>query len=171
MKTSKSRVISGLMLLIALTPFLFTSCSDEYVDLRDELTGQYDYVVKIFAIDNQGDLVYLGDQEDHYDLEGTMRVTKNADPDVIDFWDGNVLMFNGIDPRDTGNAIVFDIPDQEGWVGPVNVQVSGYKYWDVDNKSYDGAFLFDDESIEIAFSARIMDVDTGLVMVLTAFRN
>jgi hypothetical protein len=50
------------------------------------------------------------------------------------------------------------------------VLIAGYHYWDVEDKSYDGAFLVEDKSIEIAFTARIQNVDTGLVMVLTAYR-
>lgn len=171
MKTKKSGIWPGIILLLALVPFAFTSCTDEYEDLRDEVTGEYDYLVKIYTTDLQGDLVYLGDQEGYYDIEGTMRITKGASPDRIDFWDGSVMMFSGSDLYDAGNAIVFDVEEQEGWVGPVNVQIAGYDYWDADNRSYHGAFLFEDESVEIAFSARIMDVNTGLVMVLTAFRN
>jgi hypothetical protein len=170
MKTFKSGFLSGTFFLIALAPFLFTSCEEETTDLRDEVIGQYDYTLKIYDLVDD-ELVYLGDQEDHYDITGTMRVLGNTDPDVLDFYDGNILMFHGINLKDAGNAIVFDIPEQEGWVGPVNVQIAGYNYWNVENSSYHGAFLFDDRSIEIAFSARIMDVDSGLVMVLTAFRD
>jgi hypothetical protein len=170
MKTMKSGFLSGMVFLVALTPFLFTSCEEESIDLRDEIVGQYSYTVKMYDLID-GELVYLGDQGDLYDIEGTMRVLKNTDPDVLDFWDGNVLMFHGVDIQDSGNAIVFDIPEQEAWVGPVNVQIAGYDYWEVGNSYRHGAFLYEDSSVEIGFSARIMDVDSGLVMVLLAFRD
>jgi hypothetical protein len=160
-----------MILLIAAISLLNTSCSDDSPDLRDEMIGTYDYKVKIYVEDGD-DLVYIGDQGDNYDITGTMKVVKNSgDRDAVDFYDGNIIMFQGINIKDAGNAIVFDIPTQEAWIGPGNVQVSGYPYWDVDSSSYDGAFIYSDDSVEIAFSARVMDVNTGLVMILTAFRK
>lgn len=171
MKTFKTKLVPGLFFLVAALPFLFTSCEDDTIDLRDEVIGQYSYTVEMYVKDGN-DLVYVGDQGDVYDITGTMRVTKNSgDPGVLDFYDGNVIMFHGTDIKDTGNAIVFDIPDQDAWIGPTKVLISGYSYWDVEDSRYDGAFLYEDESIEIAFSAYIQNADTGLVMVLTAFRK
>lgn len=170
MKTNKPRILNGLLIVLATLPFLFTSCTEDDYDLRDEITGQYSYVLKMY-VDDGKDLVYVGDQNDNYDIEGTMRVVKNSgDLGVLDFFDGNILMFQGFNIKDAGNAIVFDIPDQDGWIGPTKVLIAGYHYWDVEDKSYDGAFLVEDKSIEIAFTARIQNVDTGLVMVLTAYR-
>jgi hypothetical protein len=140
-------------------------------DLRDEVVGQYGYLLKVY-VDDGNDLVYVGDQNDNYDIEGTMRVVKSReDPGVLDFYDGNVIMFQGMNVMDAGNAIVFDIPDQDAWIGPTKVLIAGYPYWDVESSNYDGAFLYGDKSIEIAFTARIQNVDTGLVMVMTAFRK
>ena len=170
MKTLKTKILPGLLFVLASMPFLFTSCSEEVYDLRDEITGQYNYTLKVY-VDDGTDLVYVGDQNDNYDIEGTMRVVKNpGEMGVLDFYDGNVIMFQGFNIKDAGNAIVFDIPDQDGWIGPTKVLIAGYHYWDVEDKSYDGAFLVADKSVEIAFTARIQNVDTGLVMVLTASR-
>jgi hypothetical protein len=171
MKTLKNKLAASLVLLIALVPFVFTACTDENVDLRDDIVGEYDYLVKIYALNNDGTLEYLGNEPGHYDIEGTMRVTKGAGMDMLDFWDGNVRMFYAENLIDKGDAIVFDVLEQEGWIGPVNVQVSGFDEIQNGNSWYHGAFFFDDESIEIGFTARVMDVETGLVMVLTAFRN
>ncbi|MFA5814413.1 MAG: hypothetical protein WC865_02190 [Bacteroidales bacterium] len=171
METLKTKILPGFLFLMAALPFLFTSCTKEETDLRDEITGQYSYTVKIYMEDG-ADLVYVGDQGNVGDITGTMRVTKNSgDPGVLDFYDGNIVMFHGTNVKDAGNAIVFDIPEQEAWIGPGNVQVVGYNYWDVNSSSYHGAFIYEDDSIEIAFTARIMDVGTGLVMILTAFRK
>jgi len=90
---------------------------------------------------------------------------------MIDFYEDDELLFQGEHIRDAGNAIVFDVPLQEGWVGPLPVQVSGYDYWEVDGSMYHGAYLTQDQQVEIGFSAYIMDVDSGLIMVLTADRN
>jgi len=171
MKTLKTKILPGFLFLAVALPFIFTSCSKESTDLRDEIVGQYSYTVKIY-MDDGSDLVYIGNQADNSDITGTMKVAKNSDDSgVLDFFDGTDLMFQGIDVKDTGNAIVFDIPDQEAYIGPTLVQIAGYKYWDVQSSSYDGAFLYEDNSIEVAFTARIQNVDTGMVMVLTAFRN
>lgn len=171
MKTAKNRVLAGLFILMAVLPMLMTSCSKESDDLRDEVTGQYSYTVKIYE-KNGNDLIYIGDQEDHYDIVGTMNVEKNSDdPNGLNFYDGSDLMFQAEHVMDAGNAIVFDVPDQEAYIGPTRVLISGYHYWDVQNSSYHGAFLYADESIEAAFTMSIMNVDTGLVMVLTAFRE
>jgi hypothetical protein len=171
MKTTKVRKLSGFIFLIAALSLLSTSCTDEGTDLRDEIVGTYNYTVKIYVADG-ADLIYVGDQGNNYDITGTMKVMKNAtDHSAIDFYDGNIVMFQGINVKDAGNAIVFDIPSQEAWIGPGNVQVTGYQYWNVDSSSYHGAFLYEGESVEIAFTARVMDVDTGLVMILTAFRK
>jgi len=171
MKTAKNRVIQGFFILVAALPALLTSCSKDGNDLRDEVTGQYSYTVKIFAR-NGTDLVYIGDQEDHYDIVGTMNVEKNSDdPNGLNFYDGSDLMFQAEHVMDAGNAIVFDVPDQEAYIGPTRVLIAGYRYWDVQNSSYHGAFLYSDKSIEVAFTMSIMNVDTGLVMVLTAFRE
>lgn len=167
LKTSAVLVLTLLALLI-----IPTSCEDEFdQDLRDYLVGYYDFTVQIF--DNiDGELVYLGDQPGLYDINGEMLVKKSYSyRDMIEFYDGDVLMFEGENIRDAGNAIVFDIPLQEGWIGPVPVQIDGFEYWEVDQSYYHGAYLFDDESIEIGFSAYVMDVNSGLVMVLTAFRE
>ncbi|MFA6127638.1 MAG: hypothetical protein WC699_10060 [Bacteroidales bacterium] len=170
MKTLKTKLLPGFLFLLAFLPLLVTSCTEDVPDLRDEIIGQYSYTVEI----NQqvgNDLVYIGDQGDNYDIKGTMRVTKNTGSlDVLDFYDGNVLMFHGTDVKDAGNAIVFDIPDQEAYIGPTKVLIAGYPYWNVDQSTYDGAFLYEDSSVEIAFTARIQNAETGLVMVLTAFR-
>jgi len=93
MKTLKNRFATGLILLIALAPFAFTGCTNDNPDLRDEIVGEYDYLVKIYSIAPDGTLVYLGNQGDNYDIEGTMRITKGAGIDMLDFWDGNVRMF------------------------------------------------------------------------------
>jgi hypothetical protein len=171
MKTLKAKIIPGFMLLIALIPFLTTSCTKETTDLRDQIIGQYSYTVEIFKED-KGDLVYVGDQGTVGDITGTMRITKSTQyTDGLDFYDGNIVMFEAINLKDAGNAIVFDIPTQEAWIGPGSVQVSGYKYWDVNSGSYHGAFIYEDKSVEIAFTARVMDIESGLVMVLTATRN
>ena len=171
MKTFKNNILPGFLILLAAIPLLVTSCTKEGTDLRDEITGQYSYTVKIYSVNDSG-LVYIGNQGDNYDITGTMKVSKNSgDQSAVDFYDGNVLMFQGVNIKDAGNAIVFDIPSQEAWIGPGNVQVVGYKYWDVNSTSYHGAFLYADKSVEIAFTARVMDVDTGLVMILTALRK
>jgi hypothetical protein len=171
MKTLKIKILPGFLLLIAVVPFLFTSCTKEKIDLRDEIVGQYSYTVKIY-VNNGENLVYAGDQGDVGDITGTMRVIKSpSEPGGLDFYDGNDLMFQGINLEDAGNAIVFDIPSQEAWIGPGNVQIVGFTYWDFNSSSYHGAFVFSDRSLEMAFTARIMDVDTGLVMILTATRN
>jgi hypothetical protein len=171
MKALKHKILSGMIFLMTAVPLLFTSCSKDETDLRDEIIGQYSYTVKIYT-DDGTDLVYAGDQGDVGDITGTMRVIKSStEPDAIDFYDGNDRMFQGINIKDAGNSIVFDIPSQEAWIGPGNAQIVGYNYWDFNSASYHGAFLYDDRSIEIAFSARIMDVSTGLVMILTAVRN
>jgi len=158
-------------LVVGLVTFL-SSCSDDFNhDIRDEITGIYKYEIKIY--DNlTGELVYLGDQEGLYDIEGTMLVKKNPMyADMVDFYDGDVLMFQGEKIRDEDNAIVFDIPIQEGWVGPVPIQISGYEYWETNNRKYHGAYFYADDTFEIAFSAYVMDVDSGLVMVLIAWRD
>jgi hypothetical protein len=171
MTTIKNKFLPGFLFLMAAFPFLFASCTKEGTDLRDEITGQYSYTLKLYVEDGI-DLVYVGDQADHSDITGTMQVSKNSeDPGVVDFFDGSDLMFQGINVKDAGNAIVFDIPEQEAFIGPTLVQIAGYKYWDVDTAKYHGAFLYADNSIEIAFTARIMNVATGMVMILTAFRK
>jgi hypothetical protein len=171
MKTLKTKILPGFLILAAALPLLLSSCTKDSTDLRDEIVGQYSYTVKIY-MDNGSDLVYIGNQADNSDITGTMKVAKNADDSgVLDFFDGTDLMFQGVDIKDTGNAIVFDIPDQEAFIGPTLVMISGYNYWDVESSSYDGAFIYKDTSIEVAFTARIQKVDTGMVMVLTAFRN
>ena len=171
MKTLKTRILPGILILAAALPFLLTSCKDDLPDLRDEVVGQYSYTLKIYR-EVGDDLVYAGDVGDVGDISGTMRVIKNSgEPDVLDFFDGNVLMFHGVNVKDAGNAIVFDVPMQEAWVGPTIVEIVGYNYWDVNSSQYHGAFLYDDDSLEIAFSARVMDIGTGLVMILTAFKK
>jgi hypothetical protein len=168
--TTQKHNILPVILLLAVTLFsLLTSCSDDSPDLRDKITGNYSYTVKIYIQDGDS-LIYMGNKENYYDITGTMKVRKNSgDDDALDFYDGDIVMFNGINLRDAGNVIVFDVPDQEAWIGPANVQIVGYNYWDFNSESYHGAFIYDDKSVEIAFTARVMDVDTGLVMILTAF--
>ncbi len=171
MNLLKTKMIPGLMLLFATIPFLATSCSKDTNDLRDQIIGQYSYTVEIYKVVDSK-LVYVGDQGSVGDITGTMRVTKSTRyTDGLDFYDGNVVMFEAVNLKDAGDAIVFDIPAQEAWIGPGSVQVSGYKYWDADSSSYHGAFIYNDKSVEIAFAARVMDIDSGLVMVLTAVRK
>ncbi len=168
MKTLKFKFLIHTLILVAILPFALGSCTKDTTDLRDQIIGQYSYTVKIYQQDGP-DLVYLGDQADHYDLTGTMRVIKNSsDPTALDFYDGNDLMFQGINVEDAGNAIVFDVPSQQAWIGPGSVQVVGYNYWNVNSSGYHGAFLYDDSSVEIAFTIHVMDVESGLVMVLVA---
>lgn len=168
-----NRKFSPVVLLLFGTILLsLNSCEEGYSpDLRDELVGYYDYTVQVYDLID-GEMVYLGDQPGLYDVTGEMRVRKNYQyTDMIDFYDGEELMFQGENVRDAGNAIVFDIPLQEGWIGPLPLQVAGYDYWEVNSQMYHGAYFFNDESIEIGFSAYVMDVNSGLVMVLTAFRD
>ena len=171
MKTIIRKTRPAFFALAAILPLFIASCTKDNPDIRDQATGQFDYTVKIYEVVG-GNLVYLGDQGNNYDITGTMRVSKTpGDSQGLDFYDGNVLMFQGIDVKDAGNALVFDIPTQEGWVGPGNFQVSGYPYWNVNSKQYHGAYIYDDDSIEIAFETRVMDIDTFLVMVVTAVRK
>ena len=54
----------------------------------------------------------------------------------------------------------------------MNVQVTGYDdYWEVGHTGYQGAYLFDDDMLEIAFTAWVMDAGTGLVMIMNAWRE
>jgi hypothetical protein len=171
MKTAKPKIVTGFLLLLTTFPALFVSCSDEGIDLRDQITGQYNYTIKLYVQDGES-LVYVGDEGDNYDITGTLQVSKSSqDHNVLDFFDGSDLMFQGIDVKDAGNTIVFNIPEQEAWVGPTKVQISGYKYWKVNSSSYDGAFIYSDKSIEIGFTARIMNAETGYLMIFTALRR
>ncbi len=170
MKSKKIRILP-FILLLASTSLLITSCSKDSTDLREQIIGQYSYTVEVYKVVDSK-LVYVGDQGTVGDITGTMRVAKSTRySDGLDFYDGNVVMFEAINLKDAGNAIVFDIPTQEAWIGPGNVQVSGYQYWDFESSTYHGAFLYDDKSVEIAFTARIMDIDSGLVMILKATRK
>jgi hypothetical protein len=171
MKTIFKTLKPGFLILAVTLAVLLSACSDDTPDIRDQATGQFAYTVKIYEVVGN-DLVYLGDQGTNYDITGTLKVAKNSgDPDALDFYDGNILMFQGIDVRDAGNALVFDVPTQEAWVGPGNVQVAGYPYWNVNSNTYHGAFLYDSDELEIAFETRIMDIDTYLVMIMTAVRK
>ena len=172
MKTRIHLRLAGFILMAAAGILALPSCSDDIrPDLRDEITGTYQYRIQIFDLVDD-ELIYLGDRPGLYDVTGTMLVRKNLTySDMLDFFDGNILMFQGEKVREAGNAIVFDIPVQEGWVGPLPIQVAGYDYWQVNSKDYHGAYLYRDETVEIGFSAYVMDVNSGLVMVLTARRN
>jgi hypothetical protein len=171
MKTFNGKTLSRLPYLLPFILLLFSSCENGFDDLRDELTGTYNYEVKLYVQDDN-DLVYIGNQGDNYDLTGTMRVVKTpGTTDGIDFYDGNIIMFQGIHLKETENAIVFDVPGQEAWIGPGNVQIEGFDYVNVGPSGYHGAFFYEDDSFEIAFSARVMDADTGMVMVLNAWRD
>ncbi|MCK9325640.1 MAG: hypothetical protein M0P69_09105 [Bacteroidales bacterium] len=160
------------VVFLPLILMVLSSCEKDNSDLRDYVVGQYEYEVKLY-VESGDDLVYIGDDPGLYDLTGSMRVIKSSStPGAVDFYDGNAFMFTGIDFKDTGNAVVFNIPDQEAWIGPVNVQVTGYDdYWEVGHTGYQGAYLFDDDMLEIAFTAWVMDASTGLVMIMNAWRE
>ena len=160
-----------LALSILILPFVFVSCEEESLDLRDEVLGYYNYEIKAY-IDTGEELVYIGDEPGHYDVTGTALLAKSPDYiDMIDFWDGPDLLFQGIDLQENDNTISFDIPLQEFWVGPVPVTVRGYDNWNVNGVPYHGAYIYEDEIIEIGMYAEVMDIGTDLVLIFTAYRD
>lgn len=173
MKKIKQTNLKYLLAGILFLPFIFSSCTEEWFndyDIRNDIIGDYDYELKVYLEDGR-DLVYIGDEPDLYDVTGSMWVEKHPEyNDMIRFYDSEGLLFEGMNIREVDNAIVFDIPEQEFWLGPIPVTIAGYEYWDVGASSYHGAFLYEDESVEIAFAARIMDVSNDLVMILVAFK-
>jgi len=154
---------------------LFSACEDGFkngdYDIRNDVIGFYDFELKAY-IDNGQELDYIGDEEGLYDVTGTVHVRKNFEhSDMIDFYDEGELLFQGEYLRETDNSIVFDIPIQEFWLGAIPVTVRGLQYWDVGNDSYHGAYLYQDESIEIAFAAEVMDVGSDLVLLFIAYKK
>lgn len=162
-----------LLLILTILPFtmLFSSCEEISVDLRNELLGEYDFEIKAF-LDDGDQLNYIGDENGLYDITGTTQVRKNDQyDDVIDFYDGGVFLFSGERIRKTENSIVFDIPEQEFWLGAIPVTLRGLNYWDIDDQSYHGAYLYADKSVEIAFAAEVMDVSSDLVLLFIAYKH
>jgi len=162
-----------LLLILTILPFtmLFSSCEVVSFDLRNELVGSYDFEIKAY-IDDGEQLIYIGDENGLYDITGTTQVLKNPQySDVIDFYDGGELLFQGERIRETDNSIVFDIPIQEFWLGAIPVTLRGINYWDVGDESYHGAYIFNDESVEIAFAAEVMDVSSDLVLLFIAYKH
>lgn len=171
MKTSRN--FRKLLPLLTLTTLIavFASCEQSNLDLRDQLTGTYDYTIKAY-IDNGTELVYIGDEDGLYDVVGTCQIRKNMQyGDMIDFWDGGELLFQGQNVRETDNSIVFDMALQEYWLGAIPVTVRGINYWDVGNQSYHGAYLYGDKSVEIAMAAEVMDVSSDLVLLFIAYKD
>lgn len=162
-----------LLLILTILPFtmLFSSCEEISFDLRNELVGNYDFEIKAY-IDDGDQLIYIGDENGLYDVTGTTQVRKNAQfSDVIDFYDGSDFLFSGERIRETDNSIVFDIPVQEFWLGAIPVTLRGISYWDVGDESYHGAYIYGDESVEIAFAAEVMDVSSDLVLLFIAYKH
>ncbi len=171
MKTRKN--YGKLLPLLSLTiiAVLFSSCEESHFDVRDHIVGTYDYELKAY-IDNGDELVYIGDEEGLYDVTGTCQVRKSADyGDVIAFWDGAEFLFEAQNVRETDNSIVFDMALQEYWLGAIPVTVRGIDYWDVGSSRYHGAYLYHDESVEIALAAEVMDVSTDLVLLFIAYKR
>jgi len=170
MKTKKLKSGKYPFLSLLILPLLFVSCEEEGgYDLRDELTGIYEYEIQAF-IDTGEELIYIGDEPGHYDVTGTALVSKNLEyRDMIDFWDGSDLLFQGENIRENDNTISFDIPLQEFWAGPVPVIIRGYDYWSVNDIPYHGAYIYQDEKMEIGFAAEVMDVGSDLVLIFTAW--
>lgn len=172
MKTTRNSN-GKLLLFLTAIPFimLFSSCEEDNYDLRNELVGSYDYEIKAY-LDYGDELVYIGNEEGHYDVTGTCQVRKSTEyGDVIGFYDGTGLLFEGEKIRETDNSIVFDIPTQEFWLGAIPVTLRGLNYWEVGNSSYHGAYLYNDESVEIAFAAEVMDVSSDLVLLFIAYKR
>lgn len=168
-----SKQIGRLLLVLTIIPasMLFSSCEDSNYDLRNELVGSYEYEIKAY-IDNGDELIYIGNDEGHYDITGTTQVRKSTQySDVIEFYDGVNFLFEGERIRETDNSIVFDIPNQEFWLGAVPVTLRGLDYWNVGANSYHGAYLYNDESVEIAFAAEVMDVSSDLVLLFIAYKD
>ena len=171
MKTKNVQLGKYLFLSVLIFPFLLLSCEEESIDLRDQMLGIYDYELKAY-IDTGDDLLYIGDQEGHYDVTGTCRIKKNPEyNDMIDFWDGSEILFQGQNLRENDNSITFDIPLQEFWAGPVPVTVRGWDYWNVNDIPYHAAFIYRDKSVEIGFAAEVMDVQSDLVLIFIAYRQ
>ena len=172
MKTTRKQSGKLLLLLtIIFVPLLFSSCEENSYDLRNEIIGSYDFELKAYIDDGQ-ELVYIGDEEGLYDVTGTAQVRKSFEyGDMIEFYQDGDLLFQGENIRETDNSIVFDIPTQEFWLGAIPVTVRGINYWDVGNSSYHGAYLYQDESVEIAFAAEVMDVSSDLVLLFIAYKR
>jgi len=162
-----------LLLILSIFPLtmLFSSCEETNVDLRNEIVGSYNFEIKAY-IDDGVQLNYIGDENGLYDITGTTQVKKNDQySDVIDFYEGGDFLFSGERIRKTDNSIVFDIPTQEFWLGAIPVTLRGINYWDVGDESYHGAYIYGDESVEIAFAAEVMDVSSDLILLFVAYKN
>ena len=171
MKTKNVPIGKYLALSILILPFVLVSCEEDSFDLRNQILGYYEYEIKAY-IDTGDELVYIGDQPGHYDVTGYTEVAKNPDyNDVIDFWDGPDLLFQGVNLKQNDNSITFDIPLQEFWAGPVPVTVKGYDNWNVNGVPYHGAYLYGDSSIEIGMAAEVMDIGSDLVLIFIAYRD
>lgn len=172
MKTTRKN-FRKLLPLLTLTTLIavFSSCEPDVFDVRDHIVGTYDYEIKAY-IDNGDELIYIGDEEGLYDVVGTCQIRKNLQyADVIDFWDGGELLFQGQQVRETDNSIVFDMALQEYWLGAIPVTVRGIEYWEVGSHLYHGAYLYHDESVEIALAAEVMDVSSDLVLLFIAYKD
>ena len=150
---------------------LLVSCEEEPFDYRDQMLGFYEYKLEAY-IDTGEELVYIGDEPGHYDVTGVAQISKNPNyNDMIDFWDGSELLFQGENLRENDNTMTFDIPLQEFWLGPVPVVVQGYNYWKVNNIPYHGAYIYGNKSVEIGFAVEVMDVESDLVLIFSAYRQ
>ena len=135
--------IGKLLSLLSLTIIivLFSSCEEGNFDVRDHIVGNYDFELKAY-IDNGDELIYIGDDEDLYDVTGTCQARKSLDyGDVIEFWDGDEFLFEGQNVRETDNSIVFDMALQEYWLGAIPVTVRGIEYWEVSQLVWHQIFL------------------------------
>lgn len=166
-KSGKLLSLLSLFIIVA----LLSSCDPASFDVRDHIVGSYDYEIKAY-IDNGDELVYIGDEEGLYDVVGTCQIKKSFEyGDAIDIWDGGEIILQGFNVRETDNSIVFDMELQEYWLGAIPVTVRGIEYWELGNSMYHGAYLFHDESVEIALAADVMDVTSDLVLLFIAYKN
>jgi hypothetical protein len=165
------KLIKLIPLLLLSLLLALSSCETENYDTRNHIIGYYDYEIKAY-IDNGNELTYIGNEEGLYDVVGTCKIEKNWEySDAIDIWDNGELILQGFNVREVENSIVFDMYLQEYWLGAIPVTVRGIDYWKVGNKLYHGAYLFHDESVEIALAAEVMDVSSDLVLLFIAYKH
>ncbi len=139
----------GLLLSAFIISFLLlSSCSkdEEPKDIRDTLSGTYDYRIKLYEV-QQDNIVYLGSD---FDEVGTMTTKKQSGTiydDVLRFEDGNRQLFTTYDFEENSDGIGFSIVSYTRVIEARVSSFEGVENISLNGVDYHGAYFYTDKKV------------------------
>ncbi len=142
--------------------FSFSSCeSDDEMDIRDAVVGNYTYSAEFYFLNENGSLELFDENEGLYEI-------KIGSANTLEIHEGGTRLLRTNSVEANGSNVIFDIPNQSIVLNGNTLNVEGYPNVGSDvNLIKDGIY----NASEKTFDYGIKYTDTGDDFVILVFAN